>query len=162
MIVGGCPVEGLEHLGRGRFGLYDPHYHGVVERSDNLGDFRGGGGSSNLLHRNILPITCGPLRSVAGDARRSAPRCWPAQRTQRAVPATPGSSFGNRSTCRFPVTPDVEKRRQKIQGKLIGKNHDGLEIYARIPCSRNVALIHIKATVVSAYSFTLSHERRDG
>ena len=60
-----------------------------------------------------------------------------------------------------PDAPHVEKRRQKIQSKLIGTNYAGLEI-CETECSRNVALIHIKATVVGAYSLYPSHERRDG
>src|SRR6516165_7740845 len=64
LIVVGRPGEGLEHLGRGRFGLHDSHQDGIIERTHDFYDLRGGRRSSNLLHRTVLPITRGPLRSA--------------------------------------------------------------------------------------------------
>lgn len=48
-------MGGLEHLGRGRLDLQDPHQHNVIERADDLEDLGRGRRSGNLFHPTDPP-----------------------------------------------------------------------------------------------------------
>jgi hypothetical protein len=85
-----------------------------------------------------------------------------AQRTQRAVPATPGSSFGNRSTGRFPATPHIEKRRQKIQGKLIWQKSRWARNLRETTVLKKCCVDPYQSHCRRRVELYPSHERRDG
>jgi hypothetical protein len=55
LIVGICPGEGLEHIGRGRFGFHNPHQHRVIELTNDLDNLGGCRRSGNLLHQTLPP-----------------------------------------------------------------------------------------------------------